>query len=231
MCKMDKQTEFKRGHDYLGYFFTFEGGEGIGKSTQLELLTKNLRSEGNNVLVLREPGGTDVGEQIRCVLQYSQKSEKMCPSAELMLFEASRAQLVNEVIRPALSRGEIVIFDRFYDSSTAYQGAGRKLDPVAVNFMNWFATGGLKPDLTFLIDLDPRVGVARAKGRELFDRMEAQSLDFFDSVRDQFNKIALEDPLRVKKIDGDQSIEAIRLEVARYASAFMSDPPEYVLGQ
>jgi dTMP kinase len=222
--------EFQRGHEYSGYFFTFEGGEGVGKSKQIELLADQLRSQGNSVLVLREPGGTAVGEQIRHTLQYSKQSVDMCPGAELMLFEASRAQLVHEIIKPALSKGGIVLSDRFYDSSTAYQGAGRKLDSVAVNFMNWFATGGLKPDLTFLIDLDPRVGMARAKGRELFDRMEAQTLDFYDRVRREFDKIAYDDPLRVKKIDGAQSIEEIHREIVGYVSDFMSNTPEYAPG-
>lgn len=192
-----------------GKFVTFEGGEGCGKSTHIERLAARLRKDGRSVLVTREPGYTEVGEQIRHVLQYSKKSTAMVPETELLLFCASRAQLVREVIAPALKQGQIVICDRFLDSTTVYQGAGRKLDAKAVAAINQIAVGDCMPDLTIVIDLDPRVGLERARGRELFDRMENQSLKFYDRVRQGYLDLATREPKRVKIVDGNQSMDAV----------------------
>src|SRR5213593_4131335 len=158
-----------------GKLISFEGGEGSGKSTLIEQAVSQLRESRRTVLVVREPGGTTVGEQIRHVLQYSQQSAAMVPETELLLFCASRAQLVRETIQPALAEGQVVIADRFFDSTTVYQGVGRKLSVDSVAFINRFAVGDCVPDLTLVIDLDPRIGLERARGRELFDRMESQS--------------------------------------------------------
>jgi dTMP kinase len=196
-----------------GKFMTFEGGEGCGKSTHIERLTARLRKDGRSVLVTREPGYTEVGEQIRHVLQYSKKSTAMVPETELLLFCASRAQLVREVIAPALKQGQIVICDRFLDSTTVYQGAGRRLDSKAVTAINRFAVGDCMPDLTIVIDLDPRVGLERARGRELFDRMESQSLQFYDRVRRGYLDLAKREPKRVKIVDGNQSMEAVYKQI------------------
>ncbi len=196
-----------------GTFITFEGGEGCGKSTHIERLVARLRKEGRSALLTREPGGTQVGEQIRHVLQYSKQSAGMVAEAELLLFCASRAQLVREIIAPALSRGQIVICDRFYDSTTVYQGVGRKLDPVAVAAINRFAIGDCVPDLTLVIDLDPSVGLERARGRELFDRMENQSLKFYQRVRQGYLDLAKREPNRVKIIDGSQSIDVVERQI------------------
>jgi dTMP kinase len=157
-----------------GTFITFEGGEGCGKSSQIKRLTARLQQMGRSVLVTREPGGTDVGEQIRHTLQYSKQSARMTSEAELLLFCASRAQLVREIILPALADGQIVLADRFHDSTNVYQGIARQLDPQTVAAINQFAINGCRPDLTILIDLDPVKGLERARGRELFDRMENQ---------------------------------------------------------
>jgi dTMP kinase len=192
-----------------GKFITFEGGEGCGKSTHINQAVSRLRQEGRNVLVVREPGGTNVGEQIRHVLQYSKDSVAMVPETELLLFCASRAQLVRESIRPALANGQIVIADRFFDSTTVYQGVGRRIPADAVAFINRFAIGDSLPDLTLVIDLDPRIGLERARGRELFDRMENQSLDFHQRVRQGYLDLAQREPARVKVIDGSQSIDAV----------------------
>ncbi|HVM60791.1 MAG TPA: dTMP kinase [Verrucomicrobiae bacterium] len=192
-----------------GRFITFEGGEGSGKSTHIERLVTRLRREGYQVLVAREPGGTEVGEQIRHILQYSKDSGAMVAETELLLFCASRAQLVREVIGPALNDGTIVICDRFLDSTTVYQGVGRKIDPQAVAAINHFAVGAYRPDLTLVIDLDPRIGLERVRGRELFDRMENQSLEFYERVRQGYLKLAEQESRRVKVIDGSQTIERI----------------------
>jgi len=196
-----------------GKFITFEGGEGCGKTTQIERVVTRLRADGRTVLVLREPGGTSVGEQIRHVLQHSQQSIGMVPESELLLFCASRAQLVREIIQPALAESKIVIADRFFDSTTVYQGVGRKLNPAAVQFINEFAIGDCRPDLTLVIDLDPRVGLERARGRELFDRMENQSLDFYDRVRQGYLALARQEPARIKILDGSQSLAAIEQQI------------------
>jgi len=196
-----------------GKFITFEGGEGSGKSTHIERLVNRLRQEGNRVLIAREPGGTEVGEQIRHILQYSEKSNAMVPETELLLFCASRAQLVREVIQPALNEGRVVICDRFFDSTTVYQGVGRKINPNAVAAINNFAVGANLPDLTLVIDLDPKIGLERARGRELFDRMENQSLEFHNRVRQGYLDLSKREPRRVKVIDGSQTIEAIEKQL------------------
>lgn len=192
-----------------GKFITFEGGEGSGKSSLIERLLTRLRAAGHAVLVAREPGGTDIGEQIRHTLQYSKQSAAMVPETELLLFAASRAQLVREVIAPALRTGQVVLCDRFHDSTTVYQGVGRLLDPLLVATINGFAIGPCVPDLTLVIDVDPRIGLERARGRELFDRMENQSLEFFHRVRQGYLDLARREPLRVKVIDGSGSIADI----------------------
>ena len=192
-----------------GKFITFEGGEGCGKSTHIGRIAARLHDAGRVVLTLREPGGTDVGEEIRHVLQYSKKSAAMVPETELLLFCASRAQLVRELVRPALSEGKIVLADRFFDSTTVYQGVGRKIDADNVAAINRFAVGDCLPDLTIVIDLDPQIGLERAKGRELFDRMENQSLAFHRRVREGYLDLARREPQRVKLVDGSQSLDAV----------------------
>ena len=196
-----------------GKFVTFEGGEGCGKSTHIDHLVAQLRTRQRTVLVVREPGGTEVGEQIRHILQYSKQSASMVPEAELLLFCASRAQLVREIIQPALARGDVVIGDRFLDSTTVYQGVGRKLNADSVAAINRFAIGDCVPDLTLVIDLDPQIGLERARGRELFDRMESQSLEFYQRVRRGYLDLAKREPGRVKVIDGNQSIDAVGRQI------------------
>lgn len=165
---------------------TFEGIEGCGKSTQVRLLTERLESEGYAVSTTREPGGTPLGEQIRGIVKHAEYP--ICDESELLLFAAARAQIVREIIRPAVERGEVVICDRFTLSTLAYQGGGRGLDIEFIRRLNDFATSGLKPDLTVLLDVPVEVGLARAAkraaaGDESIDRIEAQKLDFFQRVR------------------------------------------------
>ena len=196
-----------------GKFITFEGGEGCGKSTHIERLAARLREGGYQVFVAREPGGTEVGEQIRHILQYSKQSAAMVAETELLLFCASRAQLVREIILPALNDDRVVICDRFFDSTAIYQGVGRTLDPQSVAAINSFAIGGCRPDLTLVVDLDPRTGLERARGRELFDRMENQSLEFYDRVRQGYLDLAKREPQRVKIVDGGKSVEMVEQQI------------------
>lgn len=198
-----------------GLFITFEGGEGCGKSTQIERLAARLRAEGHNVQQTREPGGTALGEAIRDLLQHNRAGHGMCPESELLLFAAARAQLVREFILPALERGEIVLCDRFLDSTSVYQGVARAIDPLEVAAMNQFATGGLLPDLTLLIDLDPAVGLQRARaGRDApLDRMEQEALAFHQDVRRGYLEIAGIDQERFCVFDGTGDIDSLESEI------------------
>ncbi|HSY09362.1 MAG TPA: dTMP kinase, partial [Candidatus Dormibacteraeota bacterium] len=170
-----------------GLFITFEGTEGCGKSTQVELLARQLRSLGHRVRVLREPGGTPIGEEIRHTLKHSQNNAAMTPEAELLLMNASRAQLVREIIRPALAAGEIVLCDRFYDSTTAYQGYGRGLDLNLVKEVIDFAVDWTRPHLTLLLEVSPETSRARVAARQsgsalVRDRIEEAGENFFERV-------------------------------------------------
>jgi dTMP kinase len=185
-----------------GLFITFEGGEGCGKSTQVARLAARLRALGKTVVTTREPGGTSIGEEIRHVLQYSKAGHAMVPETEVLLFSASRAQHVRELILPALARGEIVICDRFADSTTVYQGVARKLDAKSVARLNEFAIDGCRPHLTLLLDLDVRLGMERSQQRQMtFDRMQEQKLDFYERVRRGYRALAKREPNRIKIVD------------------------------
>lgn len=202
----------------MGLFITFEGIEGCGKTTQLELLKGFLEKKGLTVVTLREPGGTFLGEKVRPILLNS-GDENIDPIAELFLYEACRAQLVSKVIRPALEAGSTVITDRFYDSTVAYQGYGRRLDVNAINSLNNIATGGLKPDITFLLDCDPKAGLERAWARigsktgPKEDRFEREDFAFHNRVREGYLKIAESEPERVKVIDANREIPLISREI------------------
>ena len=201
-----------------GLFITFEGTEGGGKTTQIALLAERLRAAGRSVRILREPGGTPIGEEIRHTLKHSANNEAMVPEAELLLMNASRAQLVREVIRPALRECEIVLCDRFYDSSTAYQGYGRELDLVQVKSIIEFAVGPTRPDLTLLLHVPLSISEARRQSREasgtpVRDRIEGAGRKFFERVERGFEAIAKGDPERVKWIDATGSPEEVRAAV------------------
>lgn len=182
-----------------GVLITFEGGEGSGKSTQIRLLAETLERAGLETLALREPGGTRLGEAVRELLLDPATGE-VDSRAELLLYEASRAQLTRERIMPALATGAVVLCDRYYDSSTAYQGYGRGLPLVEVHALNAAATGGLIPDLTLLLDCDHRHGMHRATA-EGTDRLEAAGDAFHERVRDGFLAIAHAEPERIRVID------------------------------
>lgn len=199
-----------------GLFITFEGVEGCGKSTQVERLREWLEAQGRPVLVTREPGGVPIAEAIRAVL-LQPDHDAMSPVTELLLYEAARAQLVHEFIRPALEAGQIVLCDRFADSTTAYQGMGRNLPPEDVVRLHALATQGIWPDLTFVLDLPVEEGLRRVRNRGRFDRMERQAVQFHERVREGFLAIAKSDPDRVKIIDAtpppDVVFKSVRADV------------------
>jgi len=196
-----------------GVFISFEGGEGCGKSTQIRRLAERLESLGYSILLTREPGGTEIGEQLRQLLQFSKAGEAMTPETELLLFAASRAQLVREKIAPALAEGRIVLADRFLDSTTVYQGVARRLDPARVAEINQFAVGDYVPDLTFVLDLDTALARGRLLGRATVqgvpDRMENQPAAFYEAVREGYLRLARETPDRVRLLDASQPEEVI----------------------
>lgn len=203
-----------------GVFITFEGTEGCGKSTQVHLLTRHLESDGHEVVVTREPGGTPIAEAIRDLL-LDPANEAMAPTAELLLYEAARAQHVQEKIRPALDEGKIVICDRFYDSTTAYQGAGRKLPEIDIESLHELATQGLTPDLTIFLDLPVEEGLRRAKSAGPADRIENEALEFHERVYAGFIQLAEKYPARIKRIDATRSPEAIAFDLSALADALV----------
>ncbi|MDR1256020.1 MAG: dTMP kinase [Puniceicoccales bacterium] len=206
----------------MGNFVTFEGIEGCGKSTQIQLLAEWLISMGQRVVLTREPGGTELGERIRMLLKAGDVGKHFSAKAELLLFEASRAQHVEEKILPALAHGDSVLCDRFLDSSTVYQGVARKIPPPDVALLNSFAAANLLPDLTIIVDITPEESVKRLlkRGGQI-DRIEGESVKFFKDVRSGYLAMAEGDP-RFLVVNGDQSISNIHGEIRReYGARFM----------
>lgn len=197
-----------------GIFITLEGADGCGKSTQAELLAEVLLARGREVVRLREPGGTPISEKIRALLLDPANGE-MVPEAELLLYEASRAQLTRQVIEPALERGAVVLCDRYYDSTYAYQAGGRGLDETIVRQSNVLGSCGRVPDRTLVLDLDPAIGYARATAGGA-DRMEAEGLAFQERVRAAYLRLADEEPARVRVVDAAGEKDAV---TARLVSA------------
>ena len=192
---------------------TFEGTEGCGKSTQVRRLAARLEKSEIPFLVTREPGGTPIGEKIRDLLQFAPEGKAMKPETELLLFEASRSQLVREVILPALARGVLVISDRFYDSTTVYQGVARKLDAKTVAGLNQIAVGNCIPDLTFVLDVNEETAEARMKKPRPLDRMEQEPAEFYERVRAAYRELAASEPTRVILINGSRSEDEIEDEI------------------
>ncbi|MCM1003203.1 MAG: dTMP kinase [Candidatus Gastranaerophilales bacterium] len=192
-----------------GLFITFEGADGCGKTTQIKLLDEYLRSKGYKTLLTREPGSKGLGVKLReILLNYD---GEVSPQCESFLFLADRAQHVDCIIRPALEEGVIVLCDRHTDSTVAYQGYGRGLDLEQIHYLNNIATGGLKPDLTFIFDVDVETSQSRVGAEK--DRMESAGIEFFERVRQGFLEIAKSEPERVKVIDSTQTIEKIHEQV------------------
>ena len=190
-----------------GLFITLEGGEGAGKSTALDFLAERITARGHELVRVREPGGTKVGEEIRLLL-LDPENKGLFAETELLLMFASRAQLVREIIAPALARGAVVLSDRFVDASFAYQGGGRGIDSGRIaDLERWVC--GIRPNLSFLLDLPIEQGLARAQGRGPMDRIEKESHQFFERVRDSYRRRAADEPARWRVIDASQPIERV----------------------
>ncbi len=205
-----------------GLFITFEGIDGCGKSTQLELLKEDFRKEGLDFIEVREPGGTAVGEKIRNIL-LDRQNDSMTRMAELLLFEAARAQITEEVIIPALMSGKHVICDRFYDSTSAYQGYANKMGRDLTDFLNVKATSGVSPDLTFLLDIDPKTACDRRTGRGgEEDRIELMGLSYQEKVREGYIELSKEEDKRIRVIDASMTREKIYSEIRKQVWDLMS---------
>lgn len=211
-----------------GAFITFEGSEGCGKSTQVKRLAARLEEAGVRTLVTREPGGTPIGEKIRDLLQFAPESFAMTPETEVLLFEASRAQLVRETIQPALEQGTVVICDRFFDSTTVYQGVARKLSPDIVATLNAFAVGATRPDLTFILDIDVETArnrmLRRVRPVAIKDRMEEEPIEFYERVCQGYRELAKSQPDRFIVVDGAQSLDAIADQIWNAVQSKIENP-------
>jgi dTMP kinase len=198
-----------------GRLISFEGSEGSGKSTQIARLAARFQKQHREVVSTREPGGTEIGEQIRNIIVHNSKGDEMCAETELLLFAAARAQLVREVIAPALMRGVVVLSDRFLDSSTVYQGIGRNLAADPVNQINRFAVGNVMPDLTIVIDVPEEVSLARLRQRasDLPDRMERENIGFYTKVREGYLLLAKGMPERFIVVDGTKSEDVVEKKI------------------
>ncbi len=197
-----------------GIFITLEGIEGAGKSTHMSFLEKHISSLGRDVILTREPGGTDLGEAIRSTLLSTQYKNKIGENAELLLMFAARAQHISEVIKPALDSGKVIICDRFTDSSFAYQGGGRGIDLHKIDRLKDWVQEDLQADSTLLFDLPVETGLERAGKRGEADRFESETIEFFQAVRTSYLQLAKENPERISVIDATQSIEDIQAEIS-----------------
>ena len=204
-----------------GIFITFEGTEGCGKSTHIHKLTERLQAEGHAVRVVREPGGTESGEQIRKLLKHGPKN--LTAEAELLLMNASRAQLVREVIRPALAGGEVVLCDRFYDSTTVYQGAGRGLDAAQVQSIIDFAVGETRPSLTLLLQIPLETSEKRRAKRRGSDRFESADREFFKRIEAGYTALAEAEPDRIQVIDANRPLENVQADIMAAVSTALKN--------
>lgn len=198
-----------------GILITFEGSEGSGKTTQIGRIASRFQDAGYNIIVTREPGGTEIGEEIRHLLKHISQGTNICPETELLLFAASRAQLVREIILPNLKEGKIILCDRFVDSTTVYQGAGRQIAPEPVSIINTFAIGDLIPDITVILDVPAEIGLSRIKERatDLPDRMEEENIGFYHKIREGYLMLAKEMPERFVVIDGTQQTKQLEEQI------------------
>lgn len=205
-----------------GLFITLEGADGCGKSTQAAILADRIAATGREVVRLREPGGTAVSEKIRALVLDPENSE-MAPECELLLFEASRAQLVRQVIEPALARGAVVVCDRFYDSTFAYQAAGRSLAEPTIRAANALGSCGVAPDRTLVLDMDTDDALSRAT-RDGADRMEAEGAAFQRRVREGYLRLVAEEPHRVRRVDAAGTVEEVTGRLADALADLLPDP-------
>jgi dTMP kinase len=209
----------------VSLFITLEGPDGCGKTVQSKRLAAHLRDQGLDVMMTREPGGTAIGDQIRQIIM-SLDNHQMDPRTEFLLFTASRAQLVKEVIRPHLEAGGVVVSDRYYDSSYAYQGYGHGLPLDELHAITAFATGGLVPDLTLLIDLPSAAGLARRKSGGQWNRMDAYDIEFHQRVRKAYRAMAEAEPDRWRIVDGDQGPDQVQADLRAAVEAFVAQHSE-----
>ena len=202
-------------HKPLGKLISFEGAEGSGKSTQIARLAKRLVHLTHDVVTVREPGGTEIGEQVRNIIVHNSGGDEMCAETELLLFAAARAQLVREVIAPALLHGSIVLCDRFMDSSTVYQGIGRNLAADPVSMINQFAVGNVMPQVTIVLDVPPTISKERIRQRasDVPDRMERENIDFYTAIREGYLLLAESMPERIVLIDGTLTEDEIETKI------------------
>jgi dTMP kinase len=203
-----------------GLFIAFEGGEGAGKSTQVRLLCEWLTAQGRATRATFEPGGTPAGAAVRAIV-LDRAHTGLSPRAEALLYAADRAQHAHAVLRPALAAGEVVVTDRYVDSSLAYQGAGRTIGLDDVAAISRWATQGLRPDLTVLLDLPPETGLARARGRAVADRLESESLEFHQRVRDTFRTLAAAEPGRYLVLDATRGVDELAADVRERVGALL----------
>ncbi|SDY02970.1 dTMP kinase [Geodermatophilus africanus] len=203
-----------------GLFVAFEGGEGAGKSTQVRLLCEWLTAQGRAARATFEPGGTPAGAAVRAIV-LDRAHTGLSPRAEALLYAADRAQHTHAVLHPALAAGEVVVTDRYVDSSLAYQGAGRTIGLDDVAAISRWATQGLRPDLTVLLDLSPETGLARARGRAVADRLESESLEFHERVRDTFRTLAAAEPGRYLVLDATRSVDELAADVRERVGALL----------
>lgn len=203
-----------------GHFITFEGVEGSGKTTQMAILGHALETRGYPVVRTREPGGTKISDAIRALILDS-KNQIMDAKTEFLLYLASRAQHLKEVILPALAEGKIVLCDRFADATYAYQGYGRGLSKREIELIGRFVTGGISPDLTLLLDIDVKKGLARLKGREEINRLDQEALQFHEAVREGYLHLAKKNPRRIRVIRTDASVEEIAKKIKEAVDAVL----------
>jgi len=201
-------------------FITFEGGEGSGKTTQVAILARHLAECGDDVVQTREPGGTTIGEAIRAVL-FDERHRHMDVRAEIFLYLASRAQQVAEKIRPALAAGKVVLCDRFTDATSVYQGCGRGLSPDEIIPLLDFAAAGVTPDVTFLLDLDVSVGLARLSGRGDINRFDRETVTFHETIRQGYLALARQQPERIRVIHADADIDTVAKEIRAQADSLI----------
>lgn len=217
----------------MGYFITFEGIEGCGKTTQIRLLAERLKAAGRLVTLTREPGGCAIADKIRGIL-LDADNRAMMPHAELLLYAAARAQHVGEVVKPALDVGNVVLCDRFTDATIAYQSNGRGIDRETVDTLNSLACGAIRPDLTVLIDCDPALGLERARRRidassgPREERFELEALAFHQRVRDGYLALATEEPYRFLMVNGGGSVEQIATVIAEQVASRLEKQPHAV---
>ncbi len=203
-----------------GLFISAEGTDGSGKTTQIKLIMEHLRAAGLDVVLLREPGGTRISEEIREVILNPATTE-MADHTEMLLYAASRAQLVAETIKPALEQGKVVICDRYVDSTFAYQGYGRGLDMEMLEKVNGIAIDGTMPDITFFFDIDPEVSLSRRMASSAADRIENEKPDFHRKVHEGYMKLARKEPQRIKTIDSSRTVEQIWMDVKKHLDTLM----------